>query len=133
MKYAVALLAVSAVALALLIVHGVVQEVNLHRLKTRMASGALSVDAKEQTIVATKTQVAQLRIAMETERTKAKELAKRHEEIENAKKESEAKLNACNAEKARGEIKEFCCSQAFTFPGRLVRLWDHHHHHQRKQ
>ncbi|CAG11894.1 unnamed protein product [Tetraodon nigroviridis] len=99
MKYVIALLAVSAVALALLIVHGVVQEMNLHRLKTRTASSALSVDSKEQTIVATKNQVAQLRIAMETERTKAKELAKRHEEIENAKRESEAKLQACNTEK----------------------------------
>lgn len=127
MKYVIALLAVSAVALALLIVHGVVQEMNLHRLKTRTASSALSVDSKEQTIVATKNQVAQLRIAMETERTKAKELAKRHEEIENAKRESEAKLQACNTEKARGEIQEFCRSAAFTVPGRLVRLWAHHH------
>lgn len=126
MKYAIALLAVSAVALALLVVHGVVQEVNLHRLKTHTESSALSLDTKEQSIVATKKEVAQLRIAMETERTKAKELAKRQEEIENTKRESEAKLQACNSEKARGEIEELCCSPAFTFPGCHVRLWVHH-------
>lgn len=113
MKYAVALLAVSAVAMALLIVHAVVQEVNLRRLKTRTASSALAVDTKEQSIVGTKNQVAQLRIAMETERTKAKELAKRHEELENAKRESEEKLKTCNSEKARGQIKEPRCSPAF--------------------
>lgn len=127
MKYAIALLAVSAVALALLIVHGVVQEMHLHRLKTRTANSALAVDNKEQSIVATKNQLAQLRIAMETERTKAKELAKRHEETENSRKESEAKLQACNSEKARGERKELRCSPAFMAPGRHVRLWVHQH------
>lgn len=126
MKYAIALLAVSAVALALLIVHGVVQEMNLHRLKTRTAANVLAVDSKEQSIVSIKHQVVQLRIAMETERTKAKELAKRHEEIEKTKRESEAKLQACNSDKARGEIKELRCSPAFTFAGRHVRLWVHH-------
>ena len=102
MKYAIGLLAVCALALALLIVHGVVQELNLHRLKTQTASSALAVDTKQQSIVSTKTQVAQLRIEMETERMKAKELAKRHEEIENAKRESEAKIQACNSDKASG-------------------------------
>lgn len=102
MKYAIGLLAVCALALALLIVHGVVQELNLHRLKTQTASSALAVDTKQQSIVSTKTQVAQLRIEMETERMKAKELAKRHEEIENAKRESEAKIKACNSDKASG-------------------------------
>lgn len=128
MKYTIALLAVSAVALVLLVVHGVVQEMKLHQVKTRTASGALSVDSKEQSIMATKNQVAQLRIAMETERTKAKEMAKRHEEVENAKRESEAKLQACKSEKARGEIKEPCSSPALTCPGRHVRHCAHHHH-----
>lgn len=105
MKYAIALLAVSGVALTLIVVHGVVQEMKLRQLKTRTADTALAVEAKEQTIVSTKSQVAQLRIAMETERTKAKELAKRHEEVENSKKESEAKLQTCNTEKARLGIK----------------------------
>lgn len=101
MKYAIALLAVSALALVLIIVHGVVQEVKLRELKTRTANTELAVDAQEQTIVSTKNQVAQLRIAMETERTKAKELAKRHEEVEASKRESEAKLQTCNSGKAR--------------------------------
>lgn len=116
MKYAIALLAVSAMAMVLIIVHGVVQEMNLRDLKKRGASSALAVDTKEQTIMSTKNQVAQLRIAMETERTKAKELAKRQEEIDNAKRESEAKLQACNSEKARGEIKDLCYSPASYFP-----------------
>lgn len=101
MKYAVALLAVSAVALTLIIVHGVVQEMKLRQLKTRTANTEKAVESKEQIIVSTKSQLAQLRIAMETERTKAKELARRHEEVENSKRESEAKLQTCNSEKAR--------------------------------
>lgn len=109
MKCAIALVAVGAVALVLLIVHSVVQEVNLHHLKTHTAAVAAALDDKEKSIVATKQEVKQLKISTEAEKTKTAELIKRHEEIKNAKKESEEKLQTCKSEKARGGRRELCC------------------------
>lgn len=109
MKGAIALLAVCAVALVLLIVHSVVQEVGLHHLKTHKAATEAALDDKEAFIVATKQEVEQLKISTEAENTKTSELNKRQEEIKNAKKESEEKLKTCNSEKARGGL---CCSLA---------------------
>lgn len=102
MKYAVALAAVSTAALVLLITLGMVQEVQLRHLLTRKAQSVEALDVKEEEILSTKKQVTQLRLAMETERTKTKELEKRWREIENSKKEAEEKLQTCNSEKARG-------------------------------
>lgn len=123
MKYTAALAAVSAAGLVVLVVYGVVQEVHLKHLTTRTAASAEAVDVKEETIVSVKNQVTQLRLAVEIERTKAKELEKRREEIENSKKEAEGKLQTCNSEKARGRG-----TAAFTFPGYPVRLWIHCQH-----
>lgn len=119
MKYAVALVAVSTATLVLLTAYGVVQEVQLKRLATHKAATVEAVEVKEETILSTKKQVTQMRLAMETTRTKTKELEKRRGEIENSKKEAEEKLQTCNSEKARA---------AFTFPGYPVRLWIHSQH-----
>ncbi|TWW79215.1 hypothetical protein D4764_10G0002450 [Takifugu flavidus] len=102
MKYAVALVAVSTAALVMLTAYAVVQEVRLKHLITRKAASAEALDVKEETIVSEKKQVTQLRLAMETERTKTKELEKRRGDIENSKKEAEEKLKTCNSDKARG-------------------------------
>ncbi|XP_056901274.1 ankycorbin-like [Takifugu flavidus] len=99
MKYAVALVAVSTAALVMLTAYAVVQEVRLKHLITRKAASAEALDVKEETIVSEKKQVTQLRLAMETERTKTKELEKRRGDIENSKKEAEEKLKTCNSDK----------------------------------
>ncbi|XP_011603930.1 ankycorbin [Takifugu rubripes] len=99
MKYAVALVAVSTAALVMLTAYAVVQEVRLKHLITHKAASAEALDVKEETIVSEKKQVTQLRLAMETERTKTKELEKRRGDIENSKKEAEEKLKTCNSDK----------------------------------
>lgn len=101
MKFAIAVLVVSVVVNVLLIAHGVVQEFHLHRLKTGSSNKEVAMDVKEESLVSAKNEVALLKIAMETERTKTKELAKKYEEIENGRRESETKLQSCKSEKAR--------------------------------
>lgn len=117
MKSALALVALSTTALVLLIAYGVVQEVHLKQLTKHKATGAVALDFKEETILSVKNQVKQLRLMMETERTKTKELENRRGAFENSKKEAEEKLQTCNSEKARrggGGIPDILSDFGFT-------------------
>lgn len=91
------------------------------QLTTRTTANAEAAEVKGETIASMKKQVKELRLAVETENTKTKELEKRREEIEKSKKEAEEKMQTCNSEKARG-------GGAFIFPGYPVRLWIHSQH-----
>lgn len=115
MKYAAALLTVSTAALLLLIAYTLVHEVQLRRVATHKTESLAAFNFKEEAIVSVKNQVSQLRSAMETERTKTKELEKRRGELENSKKEAEEKLRTCNSEKARiGGIPDILSDFGFT-------------------
>lgn len=113
MKYAVALVTVSTAALLLLVAYTLVQEVQLRGLATHKEASFAAFNFKEEAIVSVKNQVTQLRLAMETERTKTKELEKRRGELERSKKEAEEKLQTCNSEKARiggeGGVSRISC------------------------
>lgn len=101
MKFAIALFALSLVVLVVMAFHAGLQELNLRKLKTRMAESVEEVERKEEAIVVMKNKVTELKVALESANTKLEELKKQKEELGKSTKEFDEKLLTCTNQKAR--------------------------------
>lgn len=101
MKFAIALLGLSAAVMVVMISQAVVQEMKLRKLKTQMSENTKETETKEKAIVTIKKQVNELKKKMESANTMIEELKKKKGELEQSKKDSETNLQNCKTVKAR--------------------------------
>lgn len=101
MKFAIALLGLSAAVMVVMIFQAVAQEMKLRTLKTQMSENTKETETKEKAIVTIKKKVNELKKKMESANTKLEELKKKKGELEQSKKDSETNLQNCKTEKAR--------------------------------
>lgn len=108
MKFSIALLGVSVVVMVLMIFQAVLQELNLHGLKTRMQESLAEVERKEDAIIVMKNKVTELKTSLDSANGKRDELKKKKAELEKSTQDFDTNLKTCTDEKARDRESLLC-------------------------
>lgn len=103
MKFAIALLALSATVMVVMVGQAIRQELSLRSLKNRMAENLEEVGRKEEAIAEMKNKVTELKAVLDTVTSKLGELKVQRDKLEKSKTDHEAHLKTCTEAKVRLE------------------------------
>lgn len=103
MKFAIALLALSATVMVVLVGQAIRQELGLRSLKNRMAQNLEDVGRKEEAVAEMKNKVTELKAVLDTATSKLVELKAQRDKLEKSKAGYEANLKTCTEVKVRLE------------------------------
>lgn len=103
MKFAIALLALSATVMVVIVGQAIRQELNMRSLKNRMAQNLEEVGRKEEAIAEIKYKVTELKAVLDATTSKLEELKAQRGKIEKSKADYEANLKTCTEGKVRLE------------------------------
>lgn len=95
MKFAIALLALSATVMVVMVGQAIRQELSLRSLRNRMTQNLEEVGRKEEAIAEIKNKVTELKAVLDTATSKLEELKAQRGKLEQSKTDYEASLKTC--------------------------------------